>query len=144
MAGPNNTYNIIDEPKTKPWEHLIVNPLVILLAAMFLPLFWNPPFYGRLWLPLLWLTVNSWLLGSPTFRRELIYAVGGMAVYWGLFFGFVFTMAAVEPVYDLRPFLAYLRILLQGIFFLTLYLIVFKQSISYELFIYLRSQGMAR
>ena len=37
-------YQIIDEPKTKPYEYLIVNPIVILLAGILVPLIWSPPF----------------------------------------------------------------------------------------------------
>ena len=75
------TYQIIDEPQSRPaLEMIIINPLAILFAAMIVPLFWNPPLQGRLWMPFLWLAINSYALGSATFRKEMLSIVIGLAL----------------------------------------------------------------
>ncbi|GAB1264631.1 hypothetical protein NBRC116493_05390 [Aurantivibrio infirmus] len=144
MENNNSSYQIIDEPKPKPWDSLIFNPIGILLLAMLLPFVWTPPFYGRLWIPLVWLIVNSWLIGSPSFFRELVFAIVGLALYFALPYIFVFASSAFGFEEYTNAAVPYLRIVMQAEFFITLYLIVFKQMVPYELFIYIKEQGQTR
>ena len=134
-------YQIIDEPDTKPWgENLIVDPVLILFAAIIVPLFWQPPYMGRYWIPALWLLVTGIALGSSTLKEEIATMILGAIAWYGVFWiiarfwsaGFIPGEAA-----DVYP---YLHILQFGVFFLTLYLVVFKQSQSYAIFDYVRGR----
>ena len=135
------SYSIIDEPRPRPWQHLIVNPNIILLTAIFVPLFWNPPFWGRFWIPAVWLVFNGVSLGSPTLRKELTVVAVGALVWLGILF-------ATFPVLDAFGFnlppetvSPYLRLLLFGVFFLILYLAVSMQSTAWQLFEYVRERN---
>ena len=136
MASETNDYFIIDEPKPSRWSSLIVSPLAILLAAIFVPLAWTPPFAGRYWIPLLWLAINGWLLGSATKRRELIYLGLGGGLMPVFFFACIYLIDSTH----LGQASPYIRILLNGILFFTLYLVVFTQSTSYELYRYIHKE----
>jgi len=132
-------YQIIDEPKPSRWAKFIVNPVAILLVAMLLPLMWTPPLAGRYWMPLLWLLVNGFILGSASWKKELIFSiVGGLAmlvcVYGALFY---FQQFDPEGLPQAAP---YIRIVLNGVLFLSLYLVVFTQSTSYQLYQYIHQQ----
>ena len=132
-------YKIIDEPTTKPWgENFVVDPIIILLAAILVPLLWNPPALGRFWLPLVWLILNGYALGSSTLGREIGYMALGIVGWYAVLritsaiIGTGYVTLPVADVYD------YVIIAQFGIFFLTMYLVVFKQSQSYHLFRYIR------
>ncbi|MDJ0758438.1 MAG: hypothetical protein QNJ19_03525 [Woeseiaceae bacterium] len=131
-------YRIIDEPRSKPWgEKLIVDPTIILLAAILVPLFWNPPYFGRFWLPALWLIINGYALGSSTLGKEIATIVGGLFLAWAVLW-LTSVVRKANPDLSIEAFLPYTRLLLFGVFFLTLYLVVFKQGRSYQLFKYVR------
>lgn len=115
-----------------------MNPVVVLLAGMFLPLFWNPPWFGRMWIPLLWICVNGFLLGSPSVKKEIMTCVVGAAIWFTLPYG-VFFILGIFDAKDLMPLAApYIRIVNQGVFFVTLYVVCIKQMLAYNIFIYLR------
>jgi hypothetical protein len=134
------SYKIVDEPGAGRWQHIIVNPHGILLVAIMLPFFWRPPLMGQVWMPLLWVGLNGVFLGSPTLRREFAVIAGGVAMY-------VATLAAAVYVRnhgDLAEpdrIWPYVRILLQAVFFITLYLVVFMQSAPYAIHEYVKEQA---
>ncbi len=132
-----DNYHIIDEPKIKLSDGLIVNPLIILFAAILIPLIWNPPLLGRLWMPFVWLIANSYFLGSPTFKREVVISILGILAMVGLFFVFGF-LKTIEPFHGMKSFFQYMMIFLNGTFFFVLYQVVFRQSVPYEIFSYLK------
>ncbi len=130
-------YRIVDEPRVKPWaENLIVDPFIVLFVAIFLPIFWDPPFMGRFWMPLVWLLINGFALGSSTLAKEVIYSVAGLSA-GVLMVGAVSVMVAqgiiTVPTEQLTPFV---RLALFGLFLFTLYSVVMRQSTSYQLFQY--------
>ena len=133
MAG----YQIIDEPAVKPWgERIIVNPTLILFASIFVPLFITLPLYGRFWMPLAWLSVNGIALGSSTLRRELaVIWLGGLAA---ASFPILGTHVAQALSFSAASAAPYVRILFFGGFFLVLYVAVFNQQKSFELYDYVR------
>ena len=133
-----NTYHIVDEPKARFYTRFIVNPLVILFASIFLPLLISLPFYGQFWGPIIWILINGFLLGSPTFKHEVIIAAVGVIAFLSLpsLSLFLFTLFDATDTYSKA--VPYLRTLSQAIFFMTLYLIVFKQSVSYSILSYLK------
>ena len=142
MASNVARYQIIDEPQTKPWaESLIVQPVAILLIAIVVPLFWNPPMLGRFWIPLVWLIANGVFLGSATLKKEILFAIGGVIAWWAATFAIV-AWANTQPFgLSREDGLEYMVIAQYSIFFLTLYLIIFNQSNSYALFEYVRERS---
>ncbi len=132
-----SAYEIIDEPKVKKSEHLIVNPIMVLFVAIFLPLFWMPPYFGRWWLPLVWLTVNGYLLGSPSLIKEIMISIVGLLFVFGLLEGFIY-ISQIEPFVNFNSLPQYASITLNGAFFFILYLVVFKQSVPYGIYVYLK------
>lgn len=134
------SYHIIDEPNVKPLEKLIVNPLVIFFVAIFLPFLWDPPFFGRVWIPLVWILFNGYLLGSPSILKEAAIAVIGFGVWYKFFYGGAVALYFLGFGHYLDAAVPYLLILKQGVFFLLLYLLVFMQSPAYEIYNYTREQ----
>lgn len=134
----NNPYSIIDEPKIKPWVRYAVNPIIILFAAMLVPMIWNPPYFGRLWLPFVWLVINGWLLGSPTLKKELLYAVVGLLLMAGIFYLMHFVV--INNIRFEFSFFKYMGVLLNAVLFLFIYLVVFMQTGPYEIYEYLREE----
>ena len=133
-------YEIIDEPHARPWgEKVIINPLFILLAAILVPLIWSPPFFGRFWIPFIWLAVNGVALGSSTLLKEIATLIVGALACAGVFFGTVYLLHNELLPYTDEQVIPYMIITLYGVFFLTMYLVVFNQSRSYELYNYIRS-----
>lgn len=130
-----SSYRIIDEPKIKPWEHLIVNPIIILLAGIIVPLFWTPPFFGRFWMPFAWLVLNSYLLGSPTFWKEFWLSVLSPILLFGIIYIALYFQAKGYTS-DLPSLIEYLRISVNALFFFMLYMVVFKQNVPYEIYEY--------
>jgi len=134
-------YVIIDEPKSRSWgESLIVDPSIILIASILVPIIWNPPMFGRFWIPLLWMLLNGYALGSATFRQEVITLLVGSVGWLTLFFGVSGLHASGYIPFSQEIIAPYLRLFLFGIFFLTLYLVVFRQSSSYQLYNYSRGE----
>ena len=132
-------YHIIDEPKVKKAENLIVNPIVILFAAIFIPLFWMPPLYGRWWIPLVWLTINGYLLGSPSLKSEIITSVLGLIALFGLLEVFI-IISEIDPYSQFDSLVHYARIILNGVFFFIVYLVVFKQTTPFEIYSYMKER----
>lgn len=136
-------YRIIDEPKARFSSQLIVNPLAIFLVAMFLPMFFTPPYYGRVWMPFLWLIVNGVLLGSPTLKKEIAFSVAGTLLWLFLPITVVVLLNSLQmgDFWELlRP---YIHICRQAIFFFFLYLIVNAQSLPYGLHQYLKEHNQS-
>jgi hypothetical protein len=134
-----NYYHIIDEPKIKKSENLIMSPIIILFVAIFLPVFWNPPFMGRWWIPFLWLAFNGYLLGSPTLKKEIAISVIGILSLFGLLELFIY-ISEIEPFNQLKSLAQYVRIILNGVFFFILYIVVFKQTVPYDIYTYMRER----
>ena len=132
-------YRIIDEPKSKPWgEKLIVDPIFILLAAILIPLVWNPPYLGRFWMPSVWLFVNGLALGSSTLGKEIRALLAGGLLCLAVFYLSMLIPRWSNGLVTLQDILPYARIILFGVFFMTIYLVVFQQGRSYQLFQYVR------
>ncbi len=68
MSSQSGGYRIIDEPQPGLMAHLTVNPFWCLFAVMF----------GGTWLSWPWFIFNGWAMGSPSRRRELLWAVLGL------------------------------------------------------------------
>ena len=134
-----SSYQIIDEPKPSAYDSLIADPTVILFAALLVPLFVDLPFYGRVWLPLLWAVANGFLLGSPTKIKESVIAIGGALLLAALIVSLAYL--ANTNVELMRSVAPYFRITIQGVLFFTLYLIVFYQSVPYSIHQYVKEQN---
>ena len=133
------TYQIIDEPKSRPaLEKFIVDPTVILLVSILVPFFWNPPALGRFWIPAVWLVFNGYALGSPTLGKEIRTLLFGALGLFVLLRGSTVLINADVIPYEPADLAPYLVTLLFGGFFLTLYLVVFRQSTSHALYQYVR------
>ena len=98
-----NSYQVIDEPKPTVYDNFIVNPVVILFAALLIPIFIDLPAFGRYWMPLAWITLNGFLMGSPTKVKELIIAVLGAIAFIALLSGMLYLSGTNE---ELSTFLA--------------------------------------
>ena len=134
------SYRIIDEPKVNMAQQLIVNPIAILLAAILVPIVVTIPFYGKFWLPFIWLMLNSYFLGSPTFWRECFYSILGVLAIAAAFIGFGYGIKidAISSPNSLAP---YIRVLVNAIYFITLYVVVFTQSVPFSIYEYVKQQG---
>jgi hypothetical protein len=138
MANSHD-YIIVDEPKQKYSEHLIVDPTAILFVSFFVPLFWLPPMGGRFWMPLVWTVLNGYFLGSPTLKKEAWISVAGLLGIVALFIGLgIYGGARTEP-FTLEQIAPYIRLAINAILFTTLYITVFTQSNAYELFKYMKN-----
>lgn len=134
-------YSIIDEPKIKLGHRFIVNPTAILLAAMVLPIvFRKIPLFGEFWLPFVWLAFNGYWLGSPSFWRELFFAVCGLGAVAGVFFAFGYGIKA-DVISAPNTAAPYMRVLVNGIFFTALYCVALTQSAPYAIYEYVKQQG---
>lgn len=82
------TYQIEDEPRPRPLAHTAVRPLWPLFAVMF----------GGAWMAWPWFLWNGWVVGSPTWRRELAWVVGGVLGFFGLafFYGLLTRLGVVD------------------------------------------------
>ena len=134
-----NRYAIIDEPTVRPWgERIVVDPVLILLAAILVPFFWEPPAFGRFWLGPLWLLINGVALGSASLGKEIIALVVGAGVWLGLFFGTIATINAGLLPYDGRDIWEYVVIALFAVLFFTMLFVINLQARSHALFVYVR------
>jgi hypothetical protein len=138
MNASKNTYHIVDEPNFGPHHKLIVNPLVILMVSIFLPLVWVPPFMGKFWMPFVWLVVNSYLLGSPTFWKECLISVGSAITLLAVFFVSIIVVNSHVEIERAGP---YIRLGLMATLFLFLYLVVFMQMKSYSIYEYIQQNS---
>lgn len=133
----SSQYKIVDEPKPSFHHWLIVNPVVILFAAILVPIFMELPYSGKFWMPFLWLVINSMLLGSATKFMEIFLSIIGVLMIAALI-GITLMVFRENPELA-RSLMPYLRILANAMLFLMLYVVVLKQSESYGVFDYLRS-----
>mgnify|MGYP000232159733 CR=1 FL=1 len=138
-----NSYQIIDEPKPKSYERFVVDPLAILFVSIIVPLFWVPPLMGKFWIPVIWILANGYFMGSPTLKRELLIAVLGLIGFLILVFAIGFIVSHYNQPDIADSIGPYFQILMQGTFFFTLYLIVFKQAAPYAIHQYLKEQSSA-
>ena len=137
-----SSYQIIDEPKPSVYQNLAVNPVVILFATLLIPIFINLPFYGRFWMPLVWIVLNGMFMGSPTKIKELVIAIVGVVIMVMLFF---LTIHVAETYTEIGgKVFPYFRIIVQGVLFFTLYLIVFYQMTPYSIIEYIKGQNKDR
>lgn len=134
------SYRIIDEPKVKMAQQLIVNPVAVLLAAILVPIAVNIPLYGKFWLPFVWLMLNSYFLGSPTFWRECFYSVFGMFAIAGIFIGYGYGIK-IDAITSPNSLAPYVRVLVNAVYFIALYLVVFTQSVPFSIYEYVKQQG---
>lgn len=105
-------YHILDEPRPGGLSQWTVEPLWPLLAIM----------VGGVWLSWPWFVFNSLAVGSPTRRREIAWAVGGLAGTFALVLG---LFALISGVPELEPYQSYLLV---SIF-------VWKALVSYRLYL---------
>ena len=132
-------YSIIDEPTVRPWgERIVVDPVLILFAAILVPFFWNPPAFGRFWLGPLWLLINGIALGSATLTKEIVALAVGAAVWLGLFFGTVAAINASLLPFESGDIWEYVVIGLYGVLFFTMLFVLNLQARSHALFVYIR------
>lgn len=134
MNVSKNKYHIVDEPNYGSHHKLIVNPIVILMVSVFLPLLWSPPFMGKFWMPFVWLVFNSYLLGSPTFWKEC--AVSFCACLM-IPLGFLFAIITINSGVEIESVRPYLFLGLQTMLFLFLYFVVFMQMKPYSIYEYI-------
>jgi hypothetical protein len=78
------TYELIDEPRPGALSKLAVKPLWPLLAVML----------GGAWISWPWFVLNGFAVGSPTRRRELAWAIAGVAGSFALLVGISFLLGA--------------------------------------------------
>jgi flagellar biosynthesis protein FliQ len=131
-------YLIIDEPNARFSGKLVINPIFILLASIIIPMIITLPFYGRFWLPFLWLAFNGFAMGSPSLKKEGLYGVLVCSLIAGIFYS---TNNALPTVVDNpQDFYPYIRILLNAVLFSGLYMVVFLQSVPFGIFEYVKEQ----
>ena len=131
------SYQIIDEPRVRTWgESIIVHPILILFVSIVVPMFVQLPFYGRFWMPFAWLAINSYALGRATFKREVITCILSVVALIGV----TFSSGLLLQYLDATPemIVPYYRIALMGTLFFAIYLVVYPQEKSYEIYQYLR------
>jgi len=134
----NKQYIIIDEPKVRFLENMIVNPIIVLFAAMIIPMFVNLPFYGKWWLPFVWLIFNGVILGSPTIKKEIIFSIVGFVLLATLLLGTSYMLnTGITFNFSI---VSYLIIIMNAVFFLFLYLVVFTQSAPYQIYQYVKGE----
>ena len=133
-------YRIIDEPRPRAAEGLIVDPIVILFAAIFVPMLsrWLHLFSWSI--PLLWWAFNCWLLRSPNWRREAmamsLAVLGVIAVIM-----LTVNLSAFGWFEDPHRIWRYSFILQTAVFFGGLYYAVFQQATAYAIFVHVRRGG---
>ncbi|MBL4673900.1 MAG: hypothetical protein JKX81_16690 [Arenicella sp.] len=134
-----SVYQIIDEPQPSLYSKLVIDPVAILFASLLIPIFIELPLYGRFWMPLAWIVLNGWLLGSPTRKKETVIAIaGGLTLI--IFYSAMVYLAGVNVEMATLAF-PYYRILNQGALFFTLYMIVFYQSAPYAIHQYVKEHN---
>ena len=94
-----------------------------------------------MWLPLLWIGINGYLLGSPTLRQEVLIAIAGALIWFAVPYTVFWGLESLGAERYKNASIPYLQIAMQGVFFLTLYLIAFKQMVPYQLHQYLQERN---
>ena len=81
-------YRIVDEPRPTRLSRLVINPFYVLLLSMIFMIIVGP----------VWLLFNSFAMGSPRARRELLVVIGSVVVFVVAFFVYVMIQALpAEP-----------------------------------------------
>ena len=80
MTAERERYRIPDEPRPGPLGHLVVDPMWPLFGVMF----------AGSWLCWPWYVFNGFAMGSPTRRRETLWAVAGFLGNLGFSLGLIF------------------------------------------------------
>ena len=119
MSSRAGTYELIDEPKPGALSRFAVKPFWPLLAVML----------GGAWLSWPWVVLNGFAVGSPTRRRELFWAIAGVAGS-GLLLLLLINLQRQEILTGLPLKLAVIG------------LVVFKLYVTYMLYI-LQSRSFA-
>lgn len=105
------TYELIDEPKPGALAKLAVRPIWPLLAVML----------GGAWVSWPWFVLNGFAVGSPTRRRELLWALAGPAG--------CFALIVLLGILGSREIVTGL-----GLRYLSISIVVFKLYVTYMLF----------
>jgi hypothetical protein len=132
-----NRYSIIDEPKQHQLNALILSPVVILFASILIPMFITLPYFGRIWIPAVWLIFNSLLLKSASRFKEISVSILAVFLWFLIVYGgadFIYTYTEPGGLTKAAP---YLRICSQAAFYFCLMYVVALQSTSYSLYEYI-------
>lgn len=105
------TYELIDEPRPGALAKLAVKPIWPLLAVML----------GGAWISWPWFVLNGFAVGSPTRRRELLWALAGPAGCFALIV-LLGALGSREIVGGL------------GLRYLAISIVVYKLYVTYMLF----------
>lgn len=130
-------YSIIDEPKQHQLNALILSPVIILFASILIPMFISLPYFGRIWIPAVWLIANSLLLKSASSMKEIIVSILAVLLWFLIVYGgFDLVYTYTEPG-GLQKAAPYIRICSQAAFYFCLMYVVALQSTSYALYEYI-------
>jgi hypothetical protein len=124
------TYRILDEPTLSPLASFAVNPMWIVLATILLqPLAWA------------WFLFNSFALGSPTRRREVLsVAIGlGLLVVLGRLPGWAEQQGLLTAA-GFKPYAPYWQILQQFLVLGVSYRLFLYQAVPHQIFRHLRGR----
>lgn len=135
------SYSIIDEPKQHQLNAFIVNPIIILFASMLVPIFINLPYYGRIWMPALWLIINSLLLKSASRTKEIGVALLAVIVWFFIIYGIWDLVYLHANDNTFRHTIPYLKIFSQAVFYFCLIYAASLQSTSYSLYEYINKRN---
>lgn len=133
-------YRIVDEPNPRRFDALIINPLFIFLAAIAVPIFFPVPFVIKIIAPVIWLLLNSFFLGSPSFWKECLAGLIGVASIFGVLWAWAYFVAMVD--FNHSKFgngMQYVPILTQAGLILTLFCVVSMQSKPFAIRQYLKA-----
>lgn len=133
-------YRIIDEPRPRAAERLIVDPTFILFAAVLAPMLLRGVYLVAWIIPLLWWAFNAWLLRSPSWRREAVaVSLGVLGVVAVILL--TVRLAGLGWFEDPRRIWSYSFILQSAMFFGGLYYAAFQQANAYAIFVHLHRGG---
>ena len=133
------SYRIVDEPAPSALGRLAVNPFWIVLAGMF-----GPALVGAFVpepdvLVLLWFGLNSFAVGSPTRRGELLWIALGVTIIAAFYhLPERFVVSDTVALDTMRAWLPYLWILRSAVVLTVLYRLFLYQIGPYHLYRYLR------
>ncbi len=117
-------YVIADDPRPSSLAHLSVNPVWPLFGVMFV----GP------WLSWPWYILNSYAIGSPNKRRELLLALGGIIGGYMLVLLSITFVREMWPESELKPFIPYIKLLMTVWKLAITYLLFTTQSQCFEIY----------
>ena len=131
-------YRIVDEPAPSAIGRLAVNPFWIVIAGMFGPALVGSFVPEPHLLVLLWFAVNSFAVGSPTRRAELLWMALGVAII-AAFDDLPerLVVSGTVALETMRAWLPYLWILRSAVILTVLYRLFLYQIGPYHLYRYL-------